>query len=1076
MLKMRESSGHNTSESKIANKLWNNNNTTTDNTTSNSRRRRSSISSGAGGSCSSNNKSHLSIKKLVDDIQHMSILNGHKNDSRDDIDKVDTSRLTLKSIKPSVSQDSAMYGRKGSVSLRIFHNDEDTNNNDQLETSSGMITEGGSHKTSIPSHRSSIYEKKTSTSVDPTLQHQTKSPKSLIKESYSVKLKSPLYHAFTENESAIDDDDNEEDTGELVAKNIKQVSDSSRGKKILVEKTSLGKTPMGKRLLSRDYLFDEPDEGNVVKRVSSATYIPHTVPAIIGGTKDSGKSLLSNESFAKTLGTGDLVATSNNQNIISGNKEIRLVGEKLPIMSDKKDNAAVQKAAGIEVKNTGKNKDEDQQEDEQYEFPLAVELKPFKNKVGGHTEIFKFSKRAVCKTLVNNENVWYENLEHLYATKEANEQKMSNGETHKESHNILHYMPKYIGVLNVRQHFNTLDEYMEAVGEVNTAKQVKEKQESQEQSAKNSHKTIKKKPRCNSDTINEVVLDDNIHLFPSSFLNKINHIFTNTGNQSTPTTSPVYGTSRSLMERRLSNQDFSSSPLNKQNRSNSSSNNNNNNNNNSLLSSSPSSTHSLSLMNSNPAEQIEMPKLQHSQSQSIIDDHFINTTMINTKLQEQVINEVFAPYKCSNMSYHNNNNNLTNNNVHLYDSPRSNSRSNSNTMGSLRNLSSPSLSARRRRQSDSTSFGSKRYSHNVKQTITPPLKSKQSDCSNEEALMMSDELTLLPEPSLTEKYSNENHNSKIEYQNSTQQHDVFQMNKSEDNATPQNDHPLHSPQGDYTVVSQFILLEDLTRNLENPCVLDLKMGTRQYGVMANVRKQKSQSLKCLKTTSKKLGCRVCGLKIWDPQSKTYLKKDKYFGRRIRIGWQFSRVLARFLYNKQTITSILVKIPKLVKNLDNLNETIKFLKGYRLYGASLLFMYDGSNELSNCKIYLIDFAQCLIRQDFVSKIDSMECPPKTSIQWEDKGFCKGLKSLKFYLKAIWNHLTSNHELIYDDQELLQYLTANKATFQKNWSWLDEFDVEDEAEFNDEDSKLRKKWMKDELLFDVEPPFENSEESS
>ena len=50
----------------------------------------------------------------------------------------------------------------------------------------------------------------------------------------------------------------------------------------------------------------------------------------------------------------------------------------------------------------------------------------------------------------------------------------------------------------------------------------------------------------------------------------------------------------------------------------------------------------------------------------------------------------------------------------------------------------------------------------------------------------------------------------------------------------------------------FVLLEDLTGGLHNLYVLDLKMGTRQYGINATAAKKKSQRKKC---------DQICGMQV-----------------------------------------------------------------------------------------------------------------------------------------------------------------------------------------------------------------------
>ncbi|KAJ2888806.1 inositol polyphosphate kinase kcs1, partial [Coemansia aciculifera] len=136
---------------------------------------------------------------------------------------------------------------------------------------------------------------------------------------------------------------------------------------------------------------------------------------------------------------------------------------------------------------------------------------------------------------------------------------------------------------------------------------------------------------------------------------------------------------------------------------------------------------------------------------------------------------------------------------------------------------------------------------------------------------------------------------------------------------------------------QFILMADLTAAMRRPCILDLKMGTRQHGVNAPAKKVISQTIKCAATTSKELGVRMCGLQVFKADRNRYLFQDKYYGRSLNK-FTFQRTLLEFLDNGESVQVFL--IPALLVKLRNLYRTVEQMHGFRFFGSSLLLVYDG----------------------------------------------------------------------------------------------------------------------------------------
>ncbi|WKX90199.1 hypothetical protein Q1695_009219 [Nippostrongylus brasiliensis] len=153
--------------------------------------------------------------------------------------------------------------------------------------------------------------------------------------------------------------------------------------------------------------------------------------------------------------------------------------------------------------------------------------------------------------------------------------------------------------------------------------------------------------------------------------------------------------------------------------------------------------------------------------------------------------------------------------------------------------------------------------------------------------------------------------------------------------------------------SWFILLDNIVATFSRPCVLDLKIGTRQHGDDASESKRHRQLRKCRESTSATLGVRLVGMQLYDSRRRSYKFVDKQEGRRIDAP-QLHEYLQKFVRNCG-----IGRAARLRHRLRELRETLVECVGYRFFSSSLLIAFDADAADSTAddaiRLRLIDFA-------------------------------------------------------------------------------------------------------------------------
>ncbi|EFC41115.1 predicted protein [Naegleria gruberi] len=153
----------------------------------------------------------------------------------------------------------------------------------------------------------------------------------------------------------------------------------------------------------------------------------------------------------------------------------------------------------------------------------------------------------------------------------------------------------------------------------------------------------------------------------------------------------------------------------------------------------------------------------------------------------------------------------------------------------------------------------------------------------------------------------------------------------------------------------FIVLEDITANMDHPNVMDIKMGQRTYGEDASPQKILEEESKYV--YQHQLGMRISGAKIYDIVKKEYQYFDRQWGRSVTPD-TIVEAMETFLFSNgfdeetrvsvgRHVTNLLLKEVRKIHHLFT-EKNDKF----RMYASSLLIVYDRNKNFS---MKIIDFS-------------------------------------------------------------------------------------------------------------------------
>ena len=148
----------------------------------------------------------------------------------------------------------------------------------------------------------------------------------------------------------------------------------------------------------------------------------------------------------------------------------------------------------------------------------------------------------------------------------------------------------------------------------------------------------------------------------------------------------------------------------------------------------------------------------------------------------------------------------------------------------------------------------------------------------------------------------------------------------------------------------YLKLEDVTEGMKHPCILDLKMGTQTYDEEATPEKIAKEKKKY--PPQSVIGFRFTGMKWWLVEEKEYAQSTREWCMSLQPD-DIPLALTSFFDNGRIVRKELVA--SVLRQLKRLRSCFADHPKWRMYGSSILIVYDGDESNDNVVVKVIDFA-------------------------------------------------------------------------------------------------------------------------